>query len=162
MWYSQYTISLYNEIVEVRLNPVVLELADQHMAQQREQKSGDNTYHLKTILIVEDDTNIGEVLVQAISQETSYLAVLASDGFEALKFVENLTPNLFILDYQLPRMNGIELYDKLHAIEKVADVPTIMMSARLPQQELAKRNITAMNKPIDLDDFLQTIDQFLT
>jgi CheY-like chemotaxis protein len=132
------------------------------MAQQREQSLGDNVHHLKTILLVEDDTNIGEVLVQAISQETSYLAVLAADGFEALKFVENLTPNLFILDYQLPRMNGIELYDKLHAIEKLADVPTIMMSARLPQQELAKRNITAMNKPIDLDNFLQTIDQFLT
>jgi DNA-binding response OmpR family regulator len=131
------------------------------MAQQQEQRTGDSPYHLKTILLVEDDTNIGEVLVQAITQETSYLAVLASDGFEALKFVENLTPNLFILDYQLPRMNGIELYDMLHAIDKLAEVPTIMMSARLPQQELAKRSITAMNKPIDLDDFLQTIDQLL-
>jgi DNA-binding response OmpR family regulator len=131
------------------------------MAQQQEQRTGDSLYHLKTILLVEDDTNIGEVLVQAITQETSYLAVLASDGFEALKCIENLTPNLFILDYQLPRMNGIELYDKLHAIDKLANVPTIMMSARLPQQELAKRSITPMNKPIDLDDFLQTIDQLL-
>ncbi len=55
------------------------------MAQQQEQKTGDNAYHLKTILLVEDDINIGEVLVQAITQETSYLAVLAADGFEALK-----------------------------------------------------------------------------
>ncbi len=132
------------------------------MAQQQEQRTGDTPHRLKTILLVEDDINIGEVLVQAITQETSYLAVLAADGFEALKLVENIMPNLFILDYQLPRMNGIELYDKLHAIDKLADVPTIMMSARLPQQELTKRNITAMNKPIDLDDFLQTIDQFLT
>ncbi len=132
------------------------------MAQQQEQRTGDPTYHLKTILIVEDDINIGEVLVQAITQETSYLTVLAADGFEALKFVESLTPNLFILDYQLPRMNGIELYDQMHAMDKLADVPVIMMSARLPQQELAKRNIIAMNKPIDLDDFLQTIDQLLT
>jgi DNA-binding response OmpR family regulator len=131
------------------------------MAQQQEQGDGDTTSRLKTILLVEDDLNIGEVLVQAIIQETSYVAVLADDGFGALKFVENLTPNLFILDYQLPRMNGIELYDKLHAMDKLADVPAIMMSARLPQRELAKRNIIAMNKPIDLDDFLQTIDQLL-
>ena len=126
------------------------------MAQRQEQRTVDNTYHLKTILLVEDDTDIGEVLAQAISQETSYQAVLVPDGFEALKFIEKLTPSLFILDYQLPRMNGIELYDKL------ADVPAIMMSARLPYQDLAKRNITAMNKPVDLDDFLQAIEQFLT
>ncbi len=132
------------------------------MAQEQEQRTGDATYRLKTILLIEDDINIGEVLVQAITQETSYLAVLANDGFEALKFVENLTPNLFILDYQLPRMNGIELYDKLHAMDKLTNVPAIMMSARLPHQELVKRNIIAMNKPIDLDDFLQTIDQLLT
>jgi len=132
------------------------------MAQQQEQRTGDTPRRLKTILLVEDDTNIGEVLVQAITQETSHLAVLAADGFEALKFIESLTPNLFILDYQLPRMNGIELYDKLHLIDKLTDIPAIMISARLPMQELAKRNITAMNKPIDLDDFLQTIDQLLT
>ena len=132
------------------------------MAQRQEQRTVDNTYHLKTILLVEDDTDIGEVLAQAISQETSYQAVLVPDGFEALKFIEKLTPSLFILDYQLPRMNGIELYDKLRTIAKLADVPAIMMSARLPYQDLAKRNITAMNKPVDLDDFLQAIEQFLT
>ena len=132
------------------------------MAQQQGQRTGDTQYRSKTILLVEDDINIGEVLVEAITQETSYLAVLAADGFEALKFIEKLTPNLFILDYQLPRMNGIELYDKLHAMDKLVDAPAIMMSARLPHQELAKRNIIAMNKPIDLDDFLQSIEQLLT
>lgn len=75
--------------------------------------------------------------------------------------VDGIKPSLFILDYQLPRMNGIELYDKLHAIETLANVPAIMMSAGLPDKELEKRKILGMNKPIDLDDFLQTIDQFL-
>jgi DNA-binding response OmpR family regulator len=131
------------------------------MAQQQEQRTAESKPHLKTILLVEDDINIGEVLVQAITQETSYRAILATNGFDALKFVENLTPDLFILDYQLPRMNGIELYDLLRTTAKLANVPAIMMSARLPQQELVNRDIIAMNKPIDLDDFLQTIDLLL-
>jgi DNA-binding response OmpR family regulator len=131
------------------------------MAQQQEQRTGEAKQHLKTILLVEDDINIGEVLVQAITQETSYQAILAKNGFDALKFVEDRTPDLFILDYQLPRMNGIELFDMLRATAKLANIPAIMMSARLPQQELANRNIIAMHKPIDLDDFLQTIDQLL-
>jgi CheY-like chemotaxis protein len=116
---------------------------------------------VKSILLVEDDESIGEVLVQAITQETSYIVTLARNGQDALKSVEQIKPQLLILDYQLPRMNGLELYDRLHDMQELQDVPTIMISARLPRQELKKRQITAMNKPIDLDDFLQTIEQFL-
>jgi DNA-binding response OmpR family regulator len=116
----------------------------------------------KIILVVEDDRDIGEVLVEAITHESPYQAMLATDGLDALRIVQGIKPGLFILDYQLPGMNGIELYDRLHAIEALADVPALMMSARLPRQELEKRKIVAMNKPLDLDEFLQTLDQLLT
>ncbi len=115
----------------------------------------------KTILLVEDDANIGEVFLQAILQETSYFAVLAASGQEALALVKNIKPNLFILDYQLPHMNGLELYDTLHVITDFEHIPAMMMSARLPHQELAKRTIIGLSKPIDLDEFLQTIEKLL-
>ena len=111
--------------------------------------------------MVEDDIHIGEVLVQAIIQETPFLAILVQNGHEALSTVKGVKPNLFILDYQLPRMNGIELYDELHTIMGLEQIPTIMISAQLPIKELKKRNIKAMNKPLDLDEFLQTIEYFL-
>lgn len=116
---------------------------------------------VKLVLLVEDDVDIGEVLLEIITQETPYQAVLKTDGQEALAAVQSQKPDLFILDYHLPHMTGIELYDKLHAIDELARVPALMISARLPLQELKKRNIVGMNKPIDLDDFLQTIDRFL-
>ena len=125
------------------------------LGQQGEQKSQ------KIILLVEDDANIGEVLTQAINQETPYKALLVADGLEALQAIQEIQPSLFILDYQLPHMNGIDLYDKLQTIESLVHVPAIMMSARLPQKELDKRNILGMNKPIDLDEFLQTIEDLL-
>ena len=115
----------------------------------------------KAILLVEDDESIGEVLVQAITQETSYTVILARNAQDAVKSVEQVKPQLLILDYQLPRMNGLDLYDRLHNMEELRDIPVIMMSAHLPLQELKKRQITAMNKPIDLDEFLQTIEKFL-
>jgi DNA-binding response OmpR family regulator len=126
-----------------------------------EKQLTDEKYSVKTILIVEDDESIGEVLVQAIIQETSYLAILVPDGLAALHTVAEIRPSLFILDYQLPRMHGIDLYDRLHAIAGLETVPAMMISARLPQQELSKRNILGMNKPLDLDEFLQAIDQLL-
>ncbi len=131
------------------------------MTQSDEQTSKEAHAQVKTILIVEDDIYIGEVLVQAITQETSFLAILVQNGDEALNTIKGIRPNLFILDYQLPRMNGIELYDELHAHTDLEQVPALMISAQLPIKDLKKRNIKGMNKPIDLDEFLQTIEQFL-
>ncbi len=131
------------------------------MTQSDEQISPEAHAQVKTILLVEDDMYIGEVLVQAITQETPFIAILVQSGDEALNTVKGIKPNLFILDYQLPRMNGIELYDELHGNTELEQVPALMISAQLPIKELKKRNIKGMNKPLDLDEFLQTIEQFL-
>ena len=131
------------------------------MAHNREQASGEDDVKAKTVLVVEDDTGIGNFLVQAISQETTHHALLVSDGFQALKAVASIKPSLFILDYQLPRMNGIELYDHLHATPGLEEIPAIVISARLPRQEIEKRKIMSMSKPLELDDFLNTIERLL-
>jgi CheY-like chemotaxis protein len=117
--------------------------------------------NVKMILVVEDDAGIGSFLVQAITQETPYLALLVPDGLQALNAVANVKPSLFILDYQLPRMNGIELYDRLHATKEMEHVPAIIISARLPRKEIEARKIVGMNKPLELDDLLKTIEKLL-
>lgn len=132
------------------------------MVQNSIQHSGEESSTVKTVLVVEDDAGIGNFLVQAISQETPHHALLVTDGFQALKAVASIKPSLFILDYQLPRMNGIELYDQLHATKGLEDVHAIVISARLPKREIEKRKITPMNKPLELDDFLNTIEKLLS
>jgi DNA-binding response OmpR family regulator len=116
---------------------------------------------VKTILVVEDDTDIGSFLVQAISQETHYQAMLVTDGFQALKAINNIKPSLLILDYQLPSMNGIELYDRIQESKDMEKIPAILISARLPKQDIAKRKIIGMAKPLELDEFLQIIENLL-
>jgi DNA-binding response OmpR family regulator len=130
---------------------------NQELSIQGESKS----ISVKTILVVEDDTDIGSFLVQAISQETPHHAMLVTDGFQALKALTNIRPSLLILDYHLPSMNGIELYDRIQEMNRHDNLPTILISARLPKQEIAKRKITGMAKPLELDEFLQTIEQLL-
>ncbi len=68
------------------------------MTQSDEQAPMEAHTQVKTILLVEDDIHIGEVLVQAISQETPFIAILVQSGDEALNAVKNVKPNLFILD----------------------------------------------------------------
>ena|SRR6059058_3965146 len=131
------------------------------MSHNKEQDTGEADIKVKTVLVVEDDTGIGNFLVQAISQETSHHALLVTDGFQALKAVASIKPSLFILDYQLPRMNGLELYDQLHATKGLEQIPAIVISARLPRQEIERRKIIPMGKPLELDHFLNTIEKLL-
>ncbi len=131
------------------------------MPDVHQQPKGGGDAIIKAILVVEDDADIGSFIVEAISQETPHHALLVTDGFQALKAVHELKPDLLILDYQLPHMNGIELYDRLDAIKGLEALPTIVMSARLPAREIEKRKIVGMKKPFELQELLNTIEKLL-
>jgi len=126
------------------------------MPEETEEYAGEQ-HPLHTILIVEDDTSIGTFLLEAISEETPYHALLVASGSQALDALQMLTPHLLILDYHLPGIDGLQLYDLVHAMPGMRQIPAILMSARLPQRELQKRSIVGMHKPFELDDFLQHI-----
>jgi len=134
------------------------------MSQDTEQVAGEEQATPNTILLVEDDPNIGAFLMEAIAQETPYRAIVASDSNAALKLVRHFTPCLFILDYGLPGMNGIELYDRLHLNLELASIPAILITAnrQVPQQQIQQRQLITFMKPLELNAFLATIATLLT
>jgi CheY-like chemotaxis protein len=115
----------------------------------------------KTILIVEDDADVGEFFVQAVQQETPYQSLLAADGFQALKMLRSLKPDLLVLDYLLPGMNGLEIYDQLRAMPGFETIPVLFISANAPTGELQKRCVYFLRKPFELEALLQTIEDLL-
>jgi DNA-binding response OmpR family regulator len=128
----------------------------------------ENTQHLenekkplKTILLVEDDPIISELLTQMITQETPYRVYSAPDAFEALDLVKNIKPQLMILDYWLPFMQGIELYDRLHNTEGLEEVPAIMLSVNAPVREINQRHMMYIKKPFDMSKFLDAIHRLI-
>ena len=131
------------------------------MSVDRNQASSENPINVKTILVVEDDEDIGSFIVEALLQETPHQALLVTTGSKALETVKTIKPNLFVLDYLLPRMNGIDLYDQLHGTKELEHIPAIMMSANLPASEARKRKITCLKKPFELDELLQTIEKLI-
>src|SRR5712664_3031719 len=102
--------------------------------------------HSSTILIVEDDAAIGEFLQQLIDEETPYTSAVVSNGLHALEIAKQLRPRLFLLDYRLPGMNGVEIFDHLQDMDEARGVPAIMMSATLPTEELQSRGIYQLRK----------------
>lgn len=131
------------------------------MIDTRHHSSIEDKTDVKTIFVVEDDEAVGSMLVLTLLLESPYQALLVTDGFQALKVVHDLKPSLFLLDYQLPGMDGIALYDRLHAITDLADIPAIIISATLPRQALQERHLTGVAKPFDVDQLLHTIDKLL-
>lgn len=115
----------------------------------------------KTILVVEDDVDIGTLLVDALTQETSYHALLVNDGQQALYVMRQIKPCLLITDYRLPRMNGIELYDRVQSLPQMTGMPTIIMSAYMPEEEVMKRHLISLHKPFELDDLLNAVEHLL-
>jgi DNA-binding response OmpR family regulator len=116
-----------------------------------------------TIFIVEDDNANGALLTEIILQETSCHALLLINAWQVLKAVQHQRPLLFVLDYYLPDMNGIELHDQLQLIEGLQGVPTLIIGASLEthEQEIEKRGLVALAKPFELEDFLATIEALL-
>ena len=116
---------------------------------------------VKTVFIVEDDEAIGELLVEAIQQETPYQAVLASNGFQALKMLRTVKPDVFILDYGLPGMNGLEFYDAIHAVKALEHLPVLIVSAETTriQKEAKARQLSQLKKPFELTQLLEAIER---
>jgi CheY-like chemotaxis protein len=116
---------------------------------------------IKTILVVDDDADMRESILQALRTETPYLVMPATDGFEVLKIIGRLKLDLFVIDYQLPDMDGIELYDHLHATVGLEHVPALIMGANVPRAELEKRSVSYISKPFEIEELIQIIQKLL-
>ena len=118
----------------------------------------------KTILVVEDDEDTREFIALLIATATAYHYHLVPDASQAVHFVQRVTPDLFIVDFRLTGMNGLELYDLLHAIPGLEAIPALLVTAvklETLRPEIEKRQITAFEKPFDLDEFLLTFQRLL-
>jgi CheY-like chemotaxis protein len=112
-----------------------------------------------TVLVVEDDMNVGSLLVSIIEEELLYRVALAINAYEALAIVEHTRPHLFILDYQLPGMNGLQLYDHLHVLPGLEQVPGLVISANAPVNEIKKRHLWYLKKPFELNELLDVTER---
>lgn len=78
---------------------------------------------MKTILIIDDDVYIGDMLSEALGQE-GYAVMRAYSGTEALLVLDSKRPDLILLDLMLPGLSGEEI------LPKIKDIPVIVLSAK--------------------------------
>jgi DNA-binding response OmpR family regulator len=86
----------------------------------------DKVEHNQTILIVDDEPSIVDVLLYNL-EKSHYHVLIARDGVQALNIARNESPDLVILDLMLPGLDGLEV---CRALRKEGNIPIIMLTAR--------------------------------
>jgi CheY-like chemotaxis protein len=119
------------------------------------------------ILLVED--NEGDILLTTEAFEESKIINIVEvirDGKEAINFFNGLinkddTPDLVLLDINLPKMNGHEVLMFIKNNEKYKHIPVIMLTTSSSEKDILQSYKSHVNcyitKPIDVNDFMQAV-----
>jgi CheY-like chemotaxis protein len=84
---------------------------------------------VKILFLVDDDEDDRSIFSEAMSMCQPHIELcFACDGVEALKILESgqVNPDIIFLDYNMPRMNGLECLKRLKANEDLKSIPTVM------------------------------------
>src|SRR3989338_1307587 len=82
---------------------------------------------MKSILIIEDDVFLGDVLLERLKKE-DFRVYLSRDGVEGLEKIKKLKPDLILLDIILPNMNGYEILEAKQKDPEIEKIPVIVIS----------------------------------
>jgi chemosensory pili system protein ChpA (sensor histidine kinase/response regulator) len=116
------------------------------------------------VMVVDDSLTVRRVTQRLLERE-SYQVVLAKDGIDALEKLQSITPDIMLIDIEMPRMDGFDLTRNVRGDERTQHIPIIMITSRTA----AKHRNYAMElgvdaylgKPYQEADLLAEIHEFL-
>ena len=118
----------------------------------------------KKVLVADDEVHIIHVVAIKL-RNNGYEVVTADNGAEAFALACEEKPDIIVTDYQMPRMTGLELVERLRQCEQTKDVPVIMLTARnfaISQQQQEDLQISeCVSKPFSPKELLGNIEDVL-
>ena len=82
----------------------------------------------KKILVVDDEMDI-RIFISTLLETNGFKPIVAKDGEEGLKMVQENKPDCVILDVMMPKESGLKLYREIKSNEATKHIPVIMCSA---------------------------------
>ena len=117
---------------------------------------------MNSVFVVDDDSNAARFLARALKLE-GYDATIFGNGEDFLQALETRTPNVVILDHDLPGRNGLQVLETLQVAQVMPSVVMITGRESLGLREAVLRaGATGFAiKPIDLDALLSLVNRAL-
>lgn len=142
----------------------------QHIAiEQQEQKAVEaqapvieNT-GVTSVLVVDDSVTVRKVTTRLL-ERNGYEVHTAKDGVDAMATLQDYTPDLVLLDIEMPRMDGFEVATQMRHSQSLKDIPIIMITSRTGDKHKERAmsiGVTDyMGKPFQEDKLLEAIAQY--
>jgi len=83
---------------------------------------------MSTIILVDDEHDMLELFTEVLEQMNHHV-IRARDGLEALRLAREIKPDLVVTDWMMPRMNGVELCQRMHEDARLQEIPIILHSS---------------------------------
>jgi CheY-like chemotaxis protein len=119
---------------------------------------------LNRICYVEDDEDIQRIVRMSLERVGKMTVEIVTDPLRAIEAMNSFKPDLVMLDWMMPGMDGPTLFRKMKEIPSVQALPVVFITAKAPQRELdelkslgAAGTISKPFSPKDLPDQLRAI-----
>jgi len=83
---------------------------------------------VSTILLVDDERDMLDLFTEVLEQ-MDHRVIGARDGLEALRLARETMPDLVVTDWMMPRLNGVELCQRMHEDARLREIPIILHSS---------------------------------
>jgi len=114
----------------------------------------------RTVLVVDDEFGVAEVL-DAILTDEGYRVITATNGRQALARIAEQRPDLVLLDYMMPILDGVAVLRALSADPAADGLPVVVMSA-LPEEAISTetgRYAAFLRKPFQIRTVLAAVSR---
>ena len=131
-------------------------------------------YNEVEILLVEDNPYDAELTIRALKNKgLANNLLIFNDGVEALDFLfgtgeyagRNLAmrPKVILLDLKLPRINGLEVLEKIRDDERTKTIPVVILTSSQEESDIVRGYDLGVNsymvKPVDFDKFFLAVEE---
>lgn len=120
-------------------------------------------YEKLKVLVVDDSYTVRQVTSRLLKRN-QFESFQAKEGIEALLVMEDVLPDIVLLDIEMPKMDGFEVLEKMRASEKLKDVPVIMITSRSGEKHRLRAVQAGANayltKPYLEEDLLMLLKRF--
>jgi CheY-like chemotaxis protein len=116
-----------------------------------------------TILVVDDEFGVADILAAALEDE-GYRVITAANGKQGLEKLAQHRPDLVIVDYMMPVLDGPAMIRTMRADRSFEDVPVILMSSlaeTVVKERLVDGYDSFIRKPFRLGPLLETVARTL-
>ncbi len=109
-----------------------------------------------TVLVVDDDPSLRDLYEKVLTLE-GYAVIVAEDGVEALKYVENGPVDAVVLDLMMPRLDGRSVKRGFDANAAMKNVPVILLTGHVAPDLDPHEFSCVLHKPISVEALVKAV-----